>query len=414
MLAPFIPVFYSPLRWAFFDFVFIVLYTDTMKKFSYVEEYLEVINGDRDPASGKIYGLFDSTSPIVSLARYDVQVLASMSAATQSGRALTDRQAELAVKIILKYRKQLEKLDIDVSPVETPQYRLGIRTIDRRRLLYIEDDRVVLKFPYETKLIDDLRDLAKISQGAWAFDSGNRAWRLAITETNIVAAHGFAENHQFEIADEFKSYFQAIINCEQIPYEIKLVESDSGFVIENAANSLTQAVNDYCGFDRSNRDWLVDNSPIYGYTVDESIVTAISAEYSPRICNLMLAHESKFKPDSDSTVLKDVVHYAETTGRYPIYVYEPDMSSRLYKNFVEQYFGPDDIYCVQKLKSEESLVHKKVIYFNKYTAGWNQPVPLLISGQGMMHGGEKSLLLQRAEKIVYFATEVYNNKSKKY
>jgi len=384
-----------------------------MKKFSYVEEYLEVINGDRDPATGKIYGLFDSTQPIVSLARYDVGVLASMSAATQSGCALTDRQAELAVKIILKYRKQLEKLDIDVSPVETPQYKLGIRTIDRRRLLYTEGDSIVVKFPYETKLIDDLRDLAKLSQGSWAFDSNNRAWRLSITETNVVAAHGFAQNHEFEITDNFKAYLQSVVDCEQIPYQIKLVESDSGFVIENAAKSLNEAVNDHCGFDRGKLDLLVDNSPIYGYSVDGSILEDISSKYSPRICNLMTTQESKFKPDSDHTVYKDVIHYAEITGRYPIYVYEPDMSNRLYKNFVEQYFHPDDVYCVQKLKPEVPAVHKKVMYFNKYTAQWDQPVPLLISGQGMMHGGEKSLLLQRAKKVVYFATEVYNARTTK-
>jgi hypothetical protein len=385
-----------------------------MKKFSYVEDYLEVINGDRDPNTGKIYGLFDSTAPIVSLARYDVQVLASMSTATQSGRSLTDRQAELAVKIILKYRKQLEKLDIDVAPIETPQYRLGIRTIDRRRLLYIDNDRIVVKFPYETKLIDDLRDLAKLSQGTWAFDSDNRAWRLAITETNVVAAHGFAENHQFEIADEFKSYLKAITDCEQIPYEIKLVVTGTGLTIENAPNSLIDAIHNYCGFDSSNQDLLVDNSAIYGYTVDNEIVEQIASTYSPRICNLMTAQESKFKPDSDHTVYEDVVRYAEITGRYPIYVYEPDMSDRLFKNFVGQYFHHDDIYQTRHLiPNKESTVHKKVIYFNKYTASWDQPVPLLISGQGMMHGGEKSLLLQRAEKVIYFATEVYNTKTMK-
>jgi hypothetical protein len=380
-----------------------------MKKFSYVEEYLEVVNGDRDPVTGKIYGLFDSTQPIVSLARYDVQVLASMSSATQSGRALTDRQAELAVKIILKYRKQLEKLDIDVSPIEAPQYRLGIRTIDRRRLLYVEGDSIVLKFPYETKLIDNLRDLAKHSQGSWSFDSNNKAWRLAITETNVVAVAGFAENHQFEISDNFKPYIQAVIDCEQTPYEIKLVEADTGLRIQNAPNTLTEAIDNYCGFDRSNRDLLVDNSAIYGYTVDESILEHILTRYSRRICNLMLFQESKFRPDSDLTVYQDVVRYAEVTGRYPIYVYEPDMSNRLYKNFVEQYFHLDDVYCVQQLKPEDATVHKKIIYFNKYTARWDQPIPLLISGQGMMHGGEKSLLLQRAKKVVYFATEVYNN-----
>jgi hypothetical protein len=182
-----------------------------MKTFTYVEDYLEVINGDRDPATGKIYGLFDSTSPIVSLARYDVQVLASMSTATQNGRALTDRQAELAVKIILKYQKQLEKLSISVAPVHTPKFRLGLREIDRRRLLYIEDGYAILKFPYETKLIDGIRDLSKLSQGLWRFDTTNKSWKIALTETNVVAAYGFAKNNEFEIDDSLNFYVDKIL-----------------------------------------------------------------------------------------------------------------------------------------------------------------------------------------------------------
>lgn len=382
-----------------------------MKKFSYVEDYLEIINGDRDPATGRIYALFDGTQPIVSLARYDVQVLNSMSEATQSGRALTDRQAELAVKIILKYRRQLEKLDIDVSPIEHPQYRLGIRTIDRRRLLYVDGNHVVVKFPYETKLIDDLRDLSKISQGSWSFDSDAKAWRLAITETNVVAAAGFANNHQFEVSAEFKTLLQSVIDCEQQPYEIKLIQTESGLTIKNAPNSLTEAIRNYCGFHSSNLDLLVDHSAIYGYTVDHDIQEHITAKYSPRVCNLMTAQESKFLPDSNQTAYQDLVRYAEIVGRWPIYVYEPNLSGRLYKNFVEQYFHPDDVYQAQQLKPQTPKVHKKIIYFNKYSAQWDQPIPLLISGQGMMHGGEKSILLQRAEKVVYFATEVYNNKN---
>jgi len=32
----------------------------------------------------------------------------------------------------------------------------------------------------------------------------------------------------------------------------------------------------------------------------------------------------------------------------------------------------------------------------------------LVTSAGMMHGAEKTLLLQRAEKVVFFAAEVYN------
>jgi hypothetical protein len=384
-----------------------------MKTFTYVEDYLEVINGDRNPVTGKPYGLFDDTPPIVNLARYDVQILSSMSAATLDGKSLTDKQADLAIKIVLKYRKQLEKLDIDVSPVETPKFRLGIRQIDRRRLVYIENDKIVLKFPYETKLINDIRDLAKISHGSWLFDSGTRAWKLGITETNVVAAHGFAENNNFEVAADFLNYLKVVLDCEQQPYEIKLVEKDNELSITNAPPSLVEAISNWCGFDSSNLDLLVDVAPVYGYKVDSIIENKIINKYSPRIYNIMVSKETKFVPNAPYEVVNDIVRYAKITGRYPIYVYEPDMSDRLLNNFVKQHFEESEIHQVRDLKKESNTIHKKVIYFNKYKANWEQPIPLLISGQGMMHGGEKSLLLQKAEKIVYFATDVYNKNIQK-
>lgn len=385
-----------------------------MRKFSSVEDYIEIINGDRDPVTGKLYGLFDSTPPIVSLARYDVQILSSMSQATQTGKQLTDRQAELAVKLILKYRKQLEKLDIEVTPMESPKFRLGIRQIDRRRLLYVENDKIILKFPYDTKLISDIRDLAKISQGRWMFDSNARLWRLAITETNVVAAHGFAINHNFEIASDFLNYLNMVLECEKKSYQIKLVEKDNILEITNAPSSLVQAISNLGGFHSSNITTLVDNASIYGYEIDYAIEKKIISKYSPRIFNIMASKEIKFEPNVPDEVVNDIAKYVELTERYPIYVYEPDLSDRLFNNFVLQNFDAAEIYRVKDLKAEIPTVHKKVIYFNKFKAEWNQPIRLLISGQGMMHGGEKSLLLQRAEKIVYFATEVYNMKKQKY
>jgi hypothetical protein len=37
-------------------------------------------------------------------------------------------------------------------------------------------------------------------------------------------------------------------------------------------------------------------------------------------------------------------------------------------------------------------------------------IPLLISGAGMLFGGDKQLMIQQAEKVVYCATDVYNKK----
>ena len=384
-----------------------------MKQFPYVEDYIEVLNGDRDPVTGKLFGLFDGTPPIVSLARYDVSILDSMSQATQCAKALTDKQAALAVKIILKYRKQLTARSIDVSPVENPKFRLGIREIDRRCLAYISGSDIVLQFPYDTKLIEEIRDLGKISQGRWGFNNDSKTWKIGITETNAIAAHGFASNNQFEISAELTQLVKLVENCEATEYSIQLVPAETGYTITNAQPSLTEYVNEKCGgFDSDNLVSLVDNSDILGYTVNQAIVDQLISKHAPRVVNLMINQQSKFQANySDETVLADIVEYATATDRWPLYVYEPDMSDRLYDKFVIKYFTPDQIHKIQDTKTQPRA-DARVVFFNKYNAKWENRIPLLISSAGIMHGGEKTMLLQRAEKVVYFAADVYNNNNK--
>jgi len=377
-----------------------------MKKFSYIEEYIEVINGDRSPETGKIYPLFDSTPPIVSLARYDVSIVDSMSQAVQTGKALTDKQADLAVKIILKYRKQLAARDIDVSPAENPSFRIPIRTIDRRKILKLDNDHVVLQFPFDTKLIDDNRELSKISQGSWKFDGDSKVWRLAVTETNVIAAGGFARNNQFEIDEKFTELEQLVLKCESDRYAIKLEYADNQYTVSNAPPSLSTYINETV--DITNVDQLVDYAGILGYTVDSQIEEHVISKYSPRIFNLMINKESRYMPPADDQAVEDIINYATITNRWPMYVYEPDLSDKLYNKFAVRYFTPDEVHKVHDIKAEPNT-DARIIFFHKYNPKWTQPIPLLISSAGIMHGGEKTMLLQRAEKVVYFAADVYNS-----
>ena len=170
-----------------------------MQKFTYVEDYLEIINGDRDPVTNKYYGMFGKIEPIISLARYDVRVINSMATSVRGGQGLTDKQAELACKLVLKYQRQLASLGVDVSPVENPVYRMPLRDIDRRRLMWIEQDKIVLQFSFEPKVVDMVRDATKISCGSWRFhNEETKQWRIALTEPNLAATMFIARHHDFE------------------------------------------------------------------------------------------------------------------------------------------------------------------------------------------------------------------------
>ena len=381
-----------------------------MKQFPYVEDYLEVINGDRDPVTGKLHGLFDSTPPIINLARYDVNIVASMSSNTQTGHALTDRQAEIACKIILKYRKQLATHSISVDPVESPVFRIPLRTIDRRKLMTLVDNEICLKFPFETKLIDQVRDMTKDRQGHWRWSDASKEWRLGLTETNLVTAVGIGRMNQFEIDPELLELEQRILDIEATPYEIKLVKTNNQLSITNMPPSLSDYIeSELGGLNSNNIVKLIDHASILGYSVDRVLEYTVTKDHPPRVFNLMLGREHRFSPQTDADVLEDIIYYAELTNRWPIYVYEPDMSDKLYKGFVEKYFAPDQVYKSTSNKKQPEVEGKRVVFFNKYAANWEFDIPLLLSSAGMMHGGEKTMLLQRAKKVVYFAAQVYNN-----
>lgn len=389
-----------------------------MNKFKHVEDYIEVINGDRNPTTGVPYGVFDGTDVIISLARYDVKVINSMSQSTLAGVGLTDRQAELAVKIILKYQRQLESVNIDVSPVNTPIFRIPLRFVDRSESLTLnqETNKLELKFPYNTTHIDTIRSLAKQSAGQWAFNIDRKVWVIALTELNLIAAYTFASLNKFAIDPEVKRLVDMVEQVESTPYAIQLVKHGEGYTIENAEQSLIDYVENECGgFTSDNLLRLVDVAPMLGFVVPETLLYSVidhSKSNWKQTRELLSKLRVTFPPSFDEESVSSVIEYARMTNRYPIYVYEPDMSRNAYTALVAPYFSENEVLTVETLNKSVDWADSeqpKVVYFTKFGSEWSRPIPLLISTHGMMYGAGRILMLQKAKKVVYFVTEVYNN-----
>ena len=380
-----------------------------MRKFPHVEDYLEIINGDKDPATNQYYGIFGRIDPVISLARYDVRVINSMATGVRGGQALTDRQAELACKLILKYRRQLAGLGIDVSPVESPQYRMQLRSIDRRRLMWIEQDHMILQFSFEPKIVDLVRDLCKESKGSWRFENDNKKqWHIALTEPNFVTVLQLARENNFEIDAKTLEIEQKIQQVQ--PYRIELDMVDEKLSLVNAPDSLLQFVQEKAGdITTDNLIKIVDLANVCHFAISPAVEELFISRYkSTRLYNLLRHNHTRYNPDKEKEVLDQLLGYAEVSNRFPIHVYEPDLSDRLRDKFVLSYFNEEDVLFAPRNNEPIDTTGKKVVYFTKYRSHWPQDIPLLVTSAGMMHGAEKTLLLQRAEKVVFFAAEVYN------
>ena len=344
-----------------------------MTKFPNIESYIEFIAGWIDVNSKRTTGYFISPTPAVSLARYDTGVVENLASQTLNDqRAYTDRQASLATVIVKKYTRQLAKLGVEV-PVELPGYRLGIRQMDRSKTVTIENDKICMRFPFDPKLIESIREQRKEATGSFEFDREDRVWRLGMTEQNLCWATFFAEQSGFEQSTEVRELYAKIQEAEATPYSIRLQATDTGFEIANASEYLVNYINEHLGgFGVDNLLTLVDNAGSLGYVVDPALVEVVATLHGDTVARLSSGRVVPVEK-SDGYTLDDIVEYATLVDRMPAYVYD-----------------------TQTLPSQR----REDLVYLKRSVNIDKAPKLLITTTTMMIGSRKTHWFNTAEKVI--------------
>ena len=372
-----------------------------MLTYPYVEDYLEYLGGYE-------VGLTALITPQsvnrISLARYDIAIVNSMASTTVFGTALTDKQAELAVKLVLKYRRQFAKMGIDVSPAENPVFRLAPRKMDRTKAVWLEGENIVVKFPYDNDLIKELQNFREESQGRAWYDRDKKLWNLAITEYNVNWILPWANGYGFEVDYRVQELFAQILECELQPFEIKLVQDKKWYKITNASTSLIEYIELRGGFGRDNLVKLIDLAGLCGYDIDDDIKNYCMEHYPIALVAIGSKHSIHLPPSPKH--LNMIFDYAEITDRYPICIYNPTLFEIDLSRFDEEEIVRFDRNGKTKT-SDYDPYRVKVVYAGKIPATWDFPVPLMVTTFEMMFGGRKMDWTRRAEKIIYYgATQI--------
>jgi len=367
-----------------------------MQTFPYVEDYLGLLSDD--DWAWLATAITPTTNRVtIKLARYDVQIVNNMSWQVLSGISLTDRQADLAVKLILKYRRQFAKFNIDVAPVETPSFRLPVRTIDRTKMIYLEDGIVKIRFPYDVQMVSDLRKFKETSQGRMEWHHDLKVWHCAVTEWNINWLVVWALPRGFDVGPEVLTLFDQILQAEKQPYGIQLVRTGDTYQVTHAADTLQAYIDQHLGNDLIK---LVDHAGVLGYTVSADILEYCQQHYGPALEHIGTRHITYLSPDSD--MMSWLFEYARLTDRYPICIYDPKLFDLDLSGF-----SSEEILMFDQNGRPDRLHYDindvKIVYARKIPDNWQHRIPLLASTVEMMYGGRKLDWISRAEKIVYFS-----------
>jgi hypothetical protein len=385
-----------------------------MISFPHVEDYIEIIAGYRDPSGKNKHSIFQLPESPINLARYDVKVIESFAEQSNNNIAFTDRQAKLATDLVTKYERQLYKLGVDITPVKNnAEFRIPLREIDRTSRAWVENDTINLKFPYLVDVIDTIRTESKSSRGSIKWQHNKKHWSADLTEHNVNWVYTFARQHNFEIDLSLIRVMDLLLAAEKEPYAIELRADPVTLSITNAHDTLTEYVNEKLGgLSADNLLTLVDNAPILGYTVDKVIEEVVIEAHGTRFWSLCANRELKVDTITNSTLVKEIAEYARATNRFPIFVYEPDLSGRLLNEF-NKYFAGQLIQLGKQNTNNITVNPKvKVVYCTKIPRHPFDCIPLMVSSAGMLFGGDRQMWIQTAEKVVYFTKDVYNKNSK--
>jgi hypothetical protein len=320
-----------------------------------------------------------------------------MATSVSVSQSLTERQAELLVKIVLKYERQLQSQGVDVDPVRQPQWRLPLRRMDYTCSLTRDGDRLLIRFPFNNDYIGNIRDFAKHSQGAVRWDRDSRVWTAAITEYNVSWLTTWANQHRFEIDSSVYALMTQIHQVESQPYAIELYIRGDQFDIRNSPDSLSEYIQHHGGFGLDRLLYLVDMSSVLGYTVEPAIAESIMATQGSAIYNLLMHRELRINPaaiDAKNNGFDAVLDYTEAVARQSVVVYEPEHANRL-RTKLHNRFG-------EHLPLDYCYSHRPVT---------DRPIGLLITTSALFLGGAQQQMLQQAEKVVYVTQDAYNKKN---
>ena len=354
------------------------------------------------------------------LASYDIRIVQSIyNQVTFQNLALTDKQAELCVKLVEKYTRQFRRAGIDnfaMLDSRTRKFKFTIRKVDREFKLYIENDFICAKFPYDIKIIQAIRKTKEKIAGTAEWNRDNKIWQFLLTEPYVKFTVEFGKEYDFDIDQQLLKLYDKI-TADYDKDRIRLVADQQGkYQMLNAPASLSGYLEKHAGSELLK---LVDYSGICAYEVDNNIAVQIKQAYSDGVSKCLMNRHIYLDPAQYT--FWEIFDYAELVDRFPVTVYDTlghwsaetnfshtrDRYLKLYEKYGPIYHHDIVLPKDWPYKNADPDTAKVKIYHTATKEMFEDDrIPLMISCQNFNFGSLRMQLLAKADKIVYHCTKL--------
>lgn len=271
----------------------------------YVEDWILWLGRHCDNRGNEIDFPYYRSWP-VTLANYDVTFIVRSCAAIKKGVGFTDRQIDMAVNIITKYKRQIsKKITSDTNYLlDHKPTRLTTRVVDRSYSVISCNGGYLVKFPYQANMVDDMYKLSAQRAGEFTWVKHQRHWFVDKTERNLVLLQKFITSHakhQWSLDKQFQDHITTIKKiCHDHPsvYRpcLELVHNNR-LEVFNQTPALTAALENF-NFDDdiANAAFRANN---YGMCIGPNLAKQIWMQY-PNIANILLRSQAEIYSNSQT------------------------------------------------------------------------------------------------------------------
>ena len=190
--------------------------------------------------------------------RYDINFMENVARFINDNRPLTVKQNDLWEKIVHKYRKQIyneSQNSLTDEDILAKKWRQGPVEFDPSYapLLWIEDDVIKLRFPFNKDAVADLRTVIQDAGHEYGlmtssvhheyihWDRDERVWRGTAYPTLIRDLYYYAKDHEFAVDESVQGLVDSIPGDEFNWCPYAELHSD-GYMVSNLSPGLLKAL----------------------------------------------------------------------------------------------------------------------------------------------------------------------------
>lgn len=299
----------------------------------------------------------------------DMKLISSLGRQVAKKIALTDRQLDLSLKKIEKYRTGLEKCDVAVDEILTLKtLKWPLRVIDRTQSIWIENDPeskkpvIMVKYVFSKKFAEIW---SKIEENLSSYSGSDKSVkRVTYTERNLYHIVKGLEPMHFTVTDEIQEICEKIEKILEnpdnfAPYldyeEGKLILKNSNARCEEVFSKKIENFSDDCFLE------YVDYAKSLGISLKSQNVLKKISEITSGTLAKKVSYEfsSRYRVNPANYTMSDLVSTVNTLNQWPLVVVveENNQVFDTVKTMVEEFskiIPKDKMNVFFRLKNEQT------------------------------------------------------------